>query len=166
MSDFTQVPVLLLYAVNSLTLKAWITTSSESSLRQIAWLQAVVWAIVALWRCALRRQVLRSVTKQVSAAIFQRKGASFDGFRHSATAYPCRRTAVVRSVLQLYPCTAASQLCAVSSCGDASLWVRAYEPSKSLAAFSAATVILSEGAQVNANIRSTRPRLTDVYMSD
>ncbi|KAI5455017.1 putative zinc transporter msc2 [Naganishia albida] len=109
MSDFTQVPVLLLYAVNSLTLKAWITTSSESSLRQIAWLQAVVWVVVALWRCAQRRLVLRSVTKQL------------------------RHTLVGGLLLfaQSYSCILALQ----------------HHNFARLAAFSAATVILSEGAQ-------------------
>lgn len=74
MSDFTQVPALLLYAVNSLTLKALITSSSESSVRQIAWLQAVVWASLGIWRCAQRREVLRSVARQVSVASFARRG--------------------------------------------------------------------------------------------
>lgn len=117
MSDFTQVPVLLLYAVNSLTLKALITSSSESSVRQIAWLQAVVWVILGIWRCAQRREVLRIVTRQVSAPFYEKR-AVFNELWCSASAYPRGGTAAVCPVLQLYPCTTASQLCSVGICRD------------------------------------------------
>jgi hypothetical protein len=98
MSDFTQVPVLLLYAVNSLTLKALITSSSESSVRQIAWLQAVVWVILGVWRCAQRREVLRVVTRQVSTAFYETR-AAFDELWCSASAYPRGGTVAVCPVL-------------------------------------------------------------------
>lgn len=67
MSDFTQVPVLLLYAVNSLAIKALITSYPESSVRQIAWLQAVVWVSLSVWKCVQRRAVLQLVARQVRA---------------------------------------------------------------------------------------------------
>lgn len=71
MSDFTQVPVLLLYAVNSLALKALITSYPESSVRQIAWLQAVVWVFLSVWRCVKRRAMLQVAARQVSALRFE-----------------------------------------------------------------------------------------------
>jgi hypothetical protein len=66
MSDFSQVPVLLLHAVNALALKAYIASYPQGSIRHIAWLQAAVWACLGVWRFVNRRAVLQTVARQVS----------------------------------------------------------------------------------------------------
>jgi hypothetical protein len=67
MSEFVHVPVLLLYAINSLALKAYISASSQGILRHVGWLQAVVWTCLGVWRCIERRDILGLFGKQVSS---------------------------------------------------------------------------------------------------
>ncbi|KAJ9106145.1 hypothetical protein QFC21_001287 [Naganishia friedmannii] len=65
MSEFVHVPVLLLYAINSLALKAYLSASSQGTVRHIAWLQAVVWTCLGVWTCIQRRDILGLLGRQL-----------------------------------------------------------------------------------------------------
>lgn len=154
MSDFSQVPVLLLHAVNALALKAYIASYPQGTIRHIAWLQAVVWACLGAWRFLNRRVVLQTVARQVSCVL---DSACFRS--HSpiiATECLARRTITLCAIFELHSRITASQPGEVCLSFEAS-----YSPadpyfSCRLAAFSAATVILSEGTQVSLTIAKSQ----------